>query len=182
MNPINTPLAENLAELTNRLFWLSESEFPFQIITWDTDRVTIEQLLKLTYHPPHTPVQTLGIDEFFAPALQGYGGYSYLLDPVLISRYRTLYSYLTYFLHNIQVYRVGTHPIYIYIIGLTRDENLAGVATQVIETVPGPEPIYNPGDRGCDPSSSLTSLLFYKSNHSTAGPLPQTQRRGPADC
>ncbi len=135
MDPINTLFTDHLAELTNRLLWLSESEFPFQIITWDTDRVTIEQLLKLTYHPPHTPVHTLGIDEFFAPALEGLGSYSYILDQALIGRYQSLYNYLTYFLHNIKVYRVGTDPIYIYIMGLTRDENLAGIGTQVIETL-----------------------------------------------
>lgn len=142
MNPINTPLTEQLAELTNRLFWLSESEFPFQVITWDTDRITIEQLLKLTYHPPNTPVKTLGIDEFFAPALEGLGSFSYLLDQTLTGRYRTLYNYLTYYLHNIKVYQVGTHPLYIYIMGLTRDENLAGIATQVIETIPQSSRIY----------------------------------------
>ncbi|MCT7973892.1 nuclease A inhibitor family protein [Laspinema olomoucense] len=142
MNPINTPLTEQLAELTNRLFWLSESEFPFQIITWDTERVTIEQLLKLTYHPPNTPVQTLTIDEFFAPALAGIGSFSFLLDQTLIGRYRTLYNYLTYYLQNIKVYQVGTHPLYIYIMGVTRDENLAGIATQVLETIPQSSRIY----------------------------------------
>jgi hypothetical protein len=142
MNPINTPLTEQLAELTNRLFWLSESEFPFQVIAWDTERVTIEQLLKLTYHPPNTPVKTLGIDEFFSPALEGFGSFSYLLDQSLIGRYRTLYNYLTYYLHNIKVYQVGTYPLYIYIMGLTRDENLAGIATQVIQTIPQSSRIY----------------------------------------
>ncbi|MBO0348588.1 nuclease A inhibitor family protein [Phormidium pseudopriestleyi FRX01] len=106
-------------------------------------RVTIEQLLKLTYHPPNTPVKTLGIDEFFAPALEGLGSFSYLLDQTLIGRYRTIYNYLTYYLHNIKVYQVGTHPLYIYIMGLTRDENLAGIATQLLETIPQSSRIYH---------------------------------------
>ncbi|MBO0348587.1 hypothetical protein J0895_05605 [Phormidium pseudopriestleyi FRX01] len=47
MNPINTPLAEQLAKFTNRLFCMSESEFLFPVITWDTDRVILNDLWPL---------------------------------------------------------------------------------------------------------------------------------------
>lgn len=130
---LNTTLTDKLAELTNRLFWYSESDFfPFQIIIWDTDAVTPQQLLKLTYHPAGTPIEMSQIDEFFAPIFQPDFNH-FLRDPFLLQRYRDLLNFLKYNLSDIQVYRVGKKQIYVYIIGLTRDDNLAGIATQMIE-------------------------------------------------
>jgi hypothetical protein len=135
MIPINTTLREKLAELTNCLFWMSESDFPFQVITWDTNQVTREQLLQLTYHPPDAPVEVITVDEFFAPAFsekEWYGCH----ERATLQRYRQLLTFLTYHLSDIKVYRVGKNTIYVYILGMTRDDNLAGVATKVLETLP----------------------------------------------
>jgi hypothetical protein len=131
---LNTTLTDKLAELTNRLFWYSESDFfPFQIIMWDTDAVTPQQLLKLTYHPAGTPIELTQIDEFFAPIFQPDFNH-FLSDPLLLQRYRDLLNFLKYNLSNIQVYYVGKNHIYVYILGVTRDDNLAGIATQMIES------------------------------------------------
>lgn len=133
MSHINTTLTEKLAELTNRLFWMDEEGFPFQVFAWETDRITLDQLLQLTHHSRGTPVEVMSVDEFFAPAIEKRDEQSQQ-NIVKVNRYKALLETLKYNLSDIKVYRVGKGQVYVYIIGTTRDDNLAGISTQVLET------------------------------------------------
>lgn len=135
MSNINTNVTEKLAELTDGLLWMSESDYPWQVFAWETSGpINSDQLLQLTNHPPDSLTVEIDIDEFFAPALTEQDWYNDE-EKQTAKRYRALVEFLKYQLDNIQVYRVGRPPeIYIYIIGITRDENLAGISTRLIET------------------------------------------------
>lgn len=135
MTHINTALTEKLAELTDGLFWMSESDYPWQVFAWETPGpISHDQLLQLTHHPVATSVAEVDLYKFFTPALkeQDLHGEE---EKATVKKYRQLVDYLNYNLSDIKVYRVGQSPeIRIYIIGTTRDDNLAGIATQAIET------------------------------------------------
>ena len=135
MTHINTALTEKLAKLTDGLFWMSESDYPWQVFAWETPGpINHNQLLQLTHHPADTPIAEVGLDEFFAPSLVAQDWYGEA-ESAMINRYRELVYYLNYNLSDIKVYRVGKPPnIYVYIIGTTRDDNLAGIVTQSVET------------------------------------------------
>lgn len=135
MTHTNTALTEKLSELVDGLFWMSESDYPWQAVAWETPgQLTHEQLLQLTHHDPNTPVEEIGLDKFFAPAIteqDWYGGE----EKVTVERYRALVDFLKSNLSDIKVYRVGQSPeIHIYVAGITRDRNLAGISTTSIET------------------------------------------------
>lgn len=135
MSNINTNVTEKLTELTDGLLWMSESDYPWQVFAWETSgRINTDQLLQLTNHPPDSLIVEINIDEFFAPALTEQDWYNDE-EKQTAKRYRALVEFLKYQLDNIQVYRVGRPPeIYIYIIGITRDDNLAGISTRLIES------------------------------------------------
>jgi hypothetical protein len=131
---INSALTDKLADLTDGLFWISEMDYyPFQVFAWETAAITPRQLLLLTHHPPNTPVEVVDFDELFAPALQQRDRQTEK-EKATVGRYHILKNFLKYHLSHIKVYRVGTGKVYIYIIGTTRDENLAGLSTVAVET------------------------------------------------
>jgi hypothetical protein len=130
---INSALTDKLADLTDGLFWISEMDYyPFQVFAWETAAITPRQLLQLTHHPPNTPVKVVDFDEFFAPALQQRDRQTEK-EKATVGRYYILKIFLKYHLSHIKVYRVGTGKVYIYIIGTTRDDNLAGLSTVAVE-------------------------------------------------
>lgn len=135
MTHINTALTEKLAELTDGLFWMSESDYPWQVFAWETSGpISHDQLLQLTHHPAGTFVAEVDLDEFFTPALTQQNRHREEERPA-VKKYQQLVEFLKYSLSDITVYRLGRVPeFYIYIVGVTRDDNLAGLITQVIET------------------------------------------------
>ncbi|MBW4492032.1 MAG: nuclease A inhibitor family protein [Oscillatoria princeps RMCB-10] len=133
MIAINSSLTDKLADLTDGLFWISKKDFyPFQVFAWETAAITPRQLLQLSHHPQNTPVEVVDFDELFAPALQQRDEQTEK-EKATVGRYHILKNFLKYHLSHIKVYRVGTGKVDIYIIGTTRDDNLAGLSTVAVE-------------------------------------------------
>jgi hypothetical protein len=64
-------IATQLKQASQGLFFLSETDAPFEIINWQTQgKLTPAKLLQRTNHPPDAPLEILAVDDFFAIATQ----------------------------------------------------------------------------------------------------------------
>jgi Nuclease A inhibitor-like protein len=131
-NPPIAKLLEQLQAAIEGLQWMSESDFPFEVVHWSqTADLTPELLLKLTDHTPETPVQTEAIASFFEVATQSQDWHG-PEEAAAVERYRHLLQVLSQ-LRSSQVYRLGEVNVEIYILGTAADRWL-GVKTQAVET------------------------------------------------
>ncbi|MBE9067133.1 nuclease, partial [Leptolyngbya cf. ectocarpi LEGE 11479] len=53
---------------------------------------------------------------------------------ILVERYRNLRDLLETTLEDLQVYRIGTVEIDVYLLGKTEDDQIIGVKTTIVET------------------------------------------------
>ena len=132
-NPAIADLLQKLQTAIDGLQWMSESDFPFEVVRWpQPPELTSEHLLKLTDHAPETPVQTEAIEAFFEWAIQPQDWHS-PEEAADVERYQTLLQLLQNHLQDPQVYRLGEVNVDIYILGKA-DEEWIGVKTQAVET------------------------------------------------
>ena len=127
-------IATQLKQASKSLLFLSESDAPFEIIHWPTQgELTPPKLLQLTGHPPDAAVELRTVDDFFAIATQEEDWHDEE-ERETAKRFQNLVSILKQNLSQLQVYRVGSIEIDVYIVGVTDGGGLAGLSTQVVET------------------------------------------------
>ena len=125
---------DQLKEASEGLLWMSESEYPFEVFTWDkADTFTPTLVLKRAGYPPDTPVEVVGVDAFFAPATTEEDWHNED-EKAQVKRYQNLVTTLKQNLKDIQVYRVGEVEIDAYIVGKTPAGTVAGLSTKAVQT------------------------------------------------
>lgn len=142
-NKNTSEIITKLKNASDGLLWMSESEYPFEIIMWeDTTDLTADKLLQqVERYPskgsakpsPDTPVRVTDIDKFFSNAIAEHDWYGEE-QKAEVQKCRKLMEELKANLSDIKVYCVGEVEIDIYVVGKTPDGNLAGVSTMVVET------------------------------------------------
>ncbi|MBD2068014.1 nuclease A inhibitor family protein [Leptolyngbya sp. FACHB-671] len=129
-------LLEQLKQLTDGLYWMSESDYPFEVFRWEDKaqaQLDTEAVLRRTGHSTHTPVTVVDLDKFFHRATQEEKWHSDE-EREDIRRYRELLEMLKQYFSDIQVYRIGEVKIDVYVVGRSPAGNLVGLSTQVVET------------------------------------------------
>jgi len=113
-------ITADLTAAIDGLWFMSETDAPFTVIHWPTAPwpLSPEQLRTLAVYPEHAPVEVLSLADFW-----GTGG-----------EYQALHQTLTRHLTDLRVYRIGTIEIGLYILGLSPEREVFGVATQAVET------------------------------------------------
>nr|WP_235917381.1 nuclease A inhibitor family protein [Hymenobacter busanensis] len=128
------PALEQLELLTKDLLFLSESESPLTVVSYDapSGEVTPKDVLKLLDKPADTKVDVQDLMFFLRNHTADDG---VLGNPDLANRYKALQMYLKQELENTQVYRVGTGPqLEAYALGKTSTGKLAGFKVTLVET------------------------------------------------
>jgi len=121
------PIAAQLQEASNGLLFLSETDAPFEVISWQAHGdLTPAKLLQVTNHPPNTPVELGTVDEFFAIATAQEDWHDEE-ERETVQRFQKLVSVLKQNLSQLQVYRVGNTNIDAYIVGVTDGGEWAGL-------------------------------------------------------
>jgi hypothetical protein len=127
-------IATQLKQASKGLFFLSETDAPFEVIHWSAQgELTPAKLLQLTNQPPDAPLKMLAVDEFFAIATAEEDWHDQE-ERETVKRFQNLVSVLKQNLSQLQVYRVGKTNIDAYIVGVTDGGEWAGLSTQVVET------------------------------------------------
>ncbi|HEY9903425.1 MAG TPA: nuclease A inhibitor family protein [Candidatus Sericytochromatia bacterium] len=127
-------IAIQLKQASEGLLFLSETDAPFEVISWQTqEQLTPTKLLELTERPPDAPVELRTVDEFFAIATQEEDWHDEE-ERETVKRFQNLVSVLKQNLSQLQVYRVGSINIDVYIVGLTPGGGWAELSTKLVET------------------------------------------------
>ncbi|MGB7892988.1 MAG: nuclease A inhibitor family protein [Microcoleus sp.] len=127
-------IATQLKQTSKGLLFLSETDAPFEVISWPAQgELTPAKLLQLTNHPPDAPVELRTVDDFFAIATAQEDWHD-REERETVQRFQNLVSILKQNLSQLQVYRVGSVEIDVFIIGMTPGGEWAGLATKLVET------------------------------------------------
>lgn len=125
-------LTEKLTTLTQDLLWMSESDYPWEVVSYNCSNITPEKLLEQSNLPADTPIETVTIERFFAPALREQSWYNEE-ELETRNRYQQLFNFLTEQLNDLRVYRLAEVEIDVYVLGTVEDKTV-GLKTTVIET------------------------------------------------
>ncbi|PHJ59040.1 nuclease [Nostoc linckia z18] len=134
MTKTNSEILEQLKRASDGLLFMSESEYPFEVFLWeDAAPVTPQKIVQQINHPQDTPVEIVGVDDFFQVATteEDWHGEE---EKEIVNKFQALVQTLKDNLSNLQVYRLGSKEIDAYIVGETPTRNLAGISTKVVET------------------------------------------------
>ncbi len=127
-------LIEQLELITTDLLWLSEAEYPMQVVYWqDANNFTQDTLLQQHNYPPDTKIATKEFDAFFAVATKSETWHNEA-EQAQVERYQALVNLLAENLTNIKVYLLGEIEIAAYILGTTQHQAIAGITTQIVAT------------------------------------------------
>lgn len=128
-------ISETLEQASQGLMMPSESDYPFETFVWSgqaMEPLTPKQLLQLTGNPPETPVESIDLDNLFRNVAQPKEWHD-TIQQANVVKFQTLMQTLKANLNDLQVYRVGSVEIEVFIVG-RNDNDLAGLTTKVIET------------------------------------------------
>ncbi len=113
---------------------MSESDYPFEAVLWqDVTEPTPALLRRASGSESEAAINTESVEEFFRAALVTYEG-AVEEDRQRTERFRRLVETLKTNLEDVQVYRIGSINIPVYIIGRTPSGHIAGISTRVVET------------------------------------------------
>ncbi|MBE9206648.1 nuclease A inhibitor family protein [Nostoc sp. LEGE 06077] len=129
-------VTQKLKQTSHSLLMMSESEYPFEVVSWigeTQDTLTNQKLLQLTGHPLETPIEIVDLDDFFRNSAEEKEWHDEIQKQD-VQKFQSLVQTLKDNLTNIKVYRLGRIDIDVYIIGQTTSGDLAGISTKVIET------------------------------------------------
>lgn len=132
--PTTQDLIPELEAACKDLLWRSESDYPFEVaaLPMTKQSLSIDRQL-LAIYPDNTPVAITSLEKFFAQAIVERSWFD-SHELTLVRRYRNLRDLLETTLENLQVYRIGSVEIDVYLLGNTEDEQVIGVKTKVVET------------------------------------------------
>lgn len=111
-------ILQQLANATAGLLFMSESDYPFELIHWEgAAEITPDFLRKVSGESNDSPVQQIEIEDFLA---------SGLYQPILL----LLRSQLS----DVKAYKVGRINMPVYLVGRSSDGSWLGVSTRVVQT------------------------------------------------
>ncbi|PZO36084.1 MAG: nuclease [Pseudanabaena frigida] len=124
-------ITDRLSTLSKDLLFPSESEYPLEPFSWESATLSPETILERSLQPLDTPIESVTLEDFFAPVVTDQDWYDDE-DREIAQRFRDLQGLIAT-LENVQVFRVGTVEIDVYIVGAIGSD-LVGLKTTVVET------------------------------------------------
>ena len=124
-------ITDRLSTLSKDLLFPSESDFPLEPFTWESATLTPETILTRSLQPSDTAIESTTLEDFFAPVVTDQNWFDDE-DRAIAQRFRDLQAAIAT-LENVQVFKVGTIEIEVYIVGAIGPD-LVGLKTTIIET------------------------------------------------
>jgi hypothetical protein len=123
-----------LREATRGLLFMSESDYPFEVVRWEgVEEMSPEYLRRIAGVDAASPVAERTVADFFRVAAgeQEWKGAAELASA---KKYQSLVRLLEENLKDVRVYRLGTVNICVYVVGTSDEGNRLGVSTRIVET------------------------------------------------
>ena len=126
-------IIDRLKQATTDLLWSSESDYPFEIVSWELGIELTPSDLFSNIYDTDLAIESISLTDLFEPVLTIEDWYEQTeLD--LVDRYTNLLDSINNNLSEVQVFRVGEVEIDIYIIGKTPTGDIIGLKTRSVET------------------------------------------------
>ena len=126
-------IIDRLKQATLDLLWSSESDYPFEIVTWKQGIEMTPTALFGNGDDADRSIETLTLTELFAPVLTVEDWYE-TEELKQVDRCTELFHAIESNLAEVKVFRLGEIEIAIYIVGKTPDGDILGLKTHVVET------------------------------------------------
>ena len=126
-------LIKRLKEATEGLLWLSESDYPWEVVYLEGASNLKSQLLEISNLDADTTIETKELNDFFRQATTEKDWYDDA-EKAECQSYRELVEVLQYNLNDIKVYRLGETEVNCYVLGKTQSDAIAGLFTIAVET------------------------------------------------
>ena len=126
-------IIDRLRQATSDLLWLSESDFPFEVVTWQQGVELTPTALFSDLKKPEPAIETITLADFLAPVLTVEDWYE-AAEIKQVERYTELLHTIESHLAEVRVFRIGEVEIALYIVGKTPTGDLVGLKTHAIET------------------------------------------------
>lgn len=121
-------------ELVKKLIYISETDAPIEVINLGkASGVSTAEVLRATGNGPKSIVETVEVTKFFDRLTTPRSWFG-PKEIEMAKDFALLKHRLEKELTDIGVFRIGKIEIDIYVIGLDREGNLAGIKTRAIET------------------------------------------------
>lgn len=128
------PDLQTIKNAADGLQYLSESDYPFEVVELLSSSQPVEQqLLNLLHQPPTTAIEKQTLSYCFRN-MTATTGDAPALQQQTAARFTNLQTVLEEKLKNVTVYRIGHIQVEIFIIGQLQDGTYAGLRTKAIET------------------------------------------------
>lgn len=126
-------ILDRLSQATTDLLWSSESDYPFEIVTWEHEIDLTAAGLFSDSTDNHALIESISLIDLFAPVIAVEDWYE-VEELAQVERYKALLQIIEANLSDVQVFRVGEIEIAIYIVGKTPSGDTVGLKTVSIET------------------------------------------------
>jgi Nuclease A inhibitor-like protein len=126
-------IIDRLTQATVDLLWSSESDYPFELVTWSRGTELTPPALFGDSDAANLEIESMTLIDLFEPVLAIEDWYE-AAELAQVDRYTNLLQAIDTNLADIQVFRVGEVEIAIYIVGKTATGDLVGLKTHVVET------------------------------------------------
>ena len=127
-------LIEELKRATEGLLFMSEADYPFEIVRLEgTVELSQQYLRELGGAKADAPVQSKTVDEFFRAAVSE-PEWKKGEELAVARRYQSLLRLLKENLTELSVYRIGQIKMHVFILGRSGEGNWIGVRTRIVET------------------------------------------------
>jgi Nuclease A inhibitor-like protein len=132
-NVTTAEIIDQLKQATTDLLWSSESDYPFEIVTWELGVELNPTDLFSNIYDTDLAIESITLTDLFEPVLTIEDWYEQA-EIDLVDRYTNLLDSINTNLSEVQVFRIGEVEIEIYIIGKTPTGDIVGLKTRSIET------------------------------------------------
>ena len=124
-------IIDRLTQATVDLLWSSESDYPFEIVTWIQG--TELSPVALFGDLDDAKIESMTLADLFEPVLAVEDWYG-AAELAQVDRYVDLLQAIEASLADVRVFRVGEVEIGVYIVGKAPAGDIVGLKTYVVET------------------------------------------------
>jgi len=118
MTDRDAQILEQLKRATAGLLFMSESDYPFEVIYWEgLPDLTHDYLCRLSGLSEDCEVEEMKVEDFLLP-----------------EKYRNIVQVLSQNLAERKAYKVGRINMPVYVVGRSKRGNWLGVSTRVVQT------------------------------------------------
>ncbi len=131
---IPAPLAPELIDACEGLFYISETDAPITSIAIDGDGIaTRDELLRALGWDGNAPVEDISAEQFFAK-LTAEKDWHGDREKKRTTQFRRINEILTNTLTDLKVFRIGATQIKIFAVGRDKNGDVSGIETYAVET------------------------------------------------